>query len=127
MAQNPLNLAVRFALEMIALASYSYYGWTLIDGALRILPTVAFPLIGAALWGVFAVPGDKSRSGNTVVPTPGPARLLLEVGFFAAATLAMWASISVTLALTFAAVVILHYALSYDRVMWLLNKDRLDN
>jgi hypothetical protein len=78
--------------------------------------------VAAALWGTFAVRDDPSRSGWAPVPTPGVLRLLLELGSFAAAAIALVASQRVTLGLVLAAVTLVHYAASYDRILWLLKR-----
>ncbi len=66
------------------------------------------------------MPGDPSRSGRAPVPVPGPLRLALELAIFGAATWALFAARAPSWAYAFAAVVIVHYVLSYDRVAWLL-------
>ena len=75
----------------------------------------------AVLWGVFAVPNDPSRSGNTIVDTPGVVRLILEFAFFAFATWAFYNLDYKTTAKVFGAIVVVHYLISYDRINWLLN------
>ncbi|MET7519539.1 DUF2568 domain-containing protein [Streptomyces sp. NPDC005480] len=72
------------------------------------------------LWGVFATPGDKSRSGETVVATPGALRFLLELAVFFGGAVALYAAGSHVLAITLAGVLIVYHALSWDRVVWLL-------
>ena len=121
MAYHPLNLALRFVLELAALAAFASFGWQLADGvAFQWLGAITLPVVAAALWGVFAVPGDPSRSGGAPVPVPGWFRLTLEVGFFSAAALAIHAANTPTLAVAFAAVTALHYAASGRRIRWLL-------
>ncbi|MCO5242510.1 MAG: DUF2568 domain-containing protein [Anaerolineae bacterium] len=66
------------------------------------------------------MPGDASASGRAPVAVPGWLRLLLELALFAAAVWALNASGASTAALIFGLAVIIHYALSYDRVLWLL-------
>ncbi|MGF1469042.1 MAG: DUF2568 domain-containing protein [Sandaracinaceae bacterium] len=83
---------------------------------------VALPLGAAILWVVFAVPGDPSRSGETVVTTPGWVRLLLELSLFGAAVVALVDLDARRSALALGAVVVLHYGMSYDRVLWLLRR-----
>ena len=43
MGQNPLNLALRFILEILALVAIGYWGWTTNTGALRYLLTFGAP------------------------------------------------------------------------------------
>jgi hypothetical protein len=122
MAKHPLNLALRFLLEMAAIITMGIWGYHLSDGALGIIFAILLPLGFAILWGVFAVPNDPSRSGKTVISTPGIIRLFLELGLFAAAT---WMMSDLGYSLIwwiFGSVVLIHYAISYERVSWLLKQ-----
>mgnify|MGYP000898998314 CR=1 FL=1 len=78
-------------------------------------PADILPLI--ALWGVFRVPNDP---GSAPVAVPGLLRLALEVAYFGFAVWALHNANLPALAWTLAAVLMAHYALSYDRVLWLL-------
>jgi hypothetical protein len=120
MSTHPLNLALRFILELSALFALGYRGWTRHEGILRVVLAFAVPLAAAVLWGVFSTPGDRSRSGNAVVPTPGALRLVMELLFFAAAAWSLYVADLRTLAFVFAGAVVLHYGLSYDRIAWLV-------
>ncbi len=124
MSQNPINLAVRFILELAALAALAYWGWTQHTGILRYLLAVGLPLLGAVLWGVFAVPGDRSRSGDAPVPVPGILRLLLELLLFGSAAWCLYDAGLVLLANIFGIVVLVHYIISYDRIIWLLRSGK---
>jgi hypothetical protein len=57
MSQNPLNLAVRFLLEIAALFAIGYCGWSWGRGAFRSGLANGGPLSAAVIWGVFAVVG----------------------------------------------------------------------
>lgn len=120
MSQNPLNLAFRFLLELAALAALGYWGWTQWSGILRLLFTPGLPLLAAFLWGMFRVPGDASASGKAPLPVPGWLRLLLELALFTAATFALLGAGNAGAARWLALAAILHYAISYDRILWLL-------
>ena len=88
----------------------------------RYVLLIGLPLGLAVLWGVFAVPDDPSRSGRAPVPIAGSLRLLLELSVFATASCALYVSEARVAAWALAAVVLVHYALSYDRVKWLLSR-----
>ena len=120
MGSHPINLAVRFSLEMVALFAMGYWGWTQHEGIVRWLWAIGLPLIVAVAWGTFAVPDDPSRSGNAPIPVPGLVRLLLEMAFFAVAVIAFIASQRVNAGVTLAVITIIHYVISYDRILWLL-------
>lgn len=116
MGQNPINLAVRFLLEMFALLSFGVWGWNQGESLLRVVWAILVPLVAAALWGTFRVPNDPGRAP---VPIPGLLRLGLEGAFFALATWAQTTAFSPTVAGVFGLVVLVHYGLSYDRLAWL--------
>jgi hypothetical protein len=117
MADNPLNLALRFVLEVAGLFALGYWGWANHDGVLGLVWSVGLVVGAASVWAVFRVPGD---GGPPVVVTPGWARLLIEAVYFSAATVALLASGQRTAGIVFAAVVVAHYAISYDRLKRLL-------
>ena len=122
MSTHPLNLALRLLLEFTAIVVAGIWGYHLSDSWSRFLLALLIPLLFAALWGIFAVPGDPSRSGRTVVPTPGNIRLILELLLFSAVTGMMSGLTKPWLAWMFGAVVLIHYTTSYDRISWLLNR-----
>jgi hypothetical protein len=117
---HPINLALRFGLELAALAAMGLWGWHVTAGVFRVVLAVAIPVVAAVLWGVLAVPGDPSRSGSTFFATPGAIRLVFELAFFAFAVWALIATDHARLAAAMAAIVVVHYAISYDRIGWLL-------
>ena len=120
MGTNPINLVFRFFLEMAGLLTYGYWGWHATSGPLRFLLALGLPLVAAVIWGTFNVPDDRSRSGKAPIPVPGILRLLLEIGFFSLAVFLLIDSGNETLGWIFAGAVLIHYALSYDRIFWLL-------
>jgi hypothetical protein len=122
MSKHPLNSAVRLLLELTAIVSFGIWGYHQSDSGLRILLAIMLPLGFAFLWGVFAVKGDPSRSGKTVVQTPGILRLLLELGLFGAAAWMMLDLDYSLIALIFGLTVVIHYIFSFDRIAWLLKQ-----
>ncbi len=122
MSKNPFNLAFRFVLELASIASLGMWGYSLSNGALAILGAIFFPLVFMLLWGIFAVRGDPSRSGKTVVNTPGRARLILELVLFGISAWALGAAGYTVVAIIFGVAVIVHYLLSLDRVLWLVKE-----
>ena len=124
MSSNPLNLFIRFALELGALFALGFWGWNSVDGWPRFLIGFGAPILAAVLWGTFAVPDDPSRSGKAPVPIPGLLRLILELTILGGACWALFSSGFKSLSLIAGFVLILHYAFSYDRVLWLLGIDQ---
>jgi hypothetical protein len=119
---HPINLAVRFLLELSALAALAYWGWTQHAGPLRFILAIGLPLIAAVLWGTFNVRQDPSRSGRAPVPVPGLVRLALELAFFGVAAWALYAAGKAQLSLIFGLIVVVHYLVSYDRLRWLIGQ-----
>ena len=117
---DPINSGLRFSLEIVALVARGSWGAGAIDGPGRYVLAAAAPLAAAAAWGIFAVPGDPSRGQDGLVAISGPARLVLELGFFSAASLAIYDADRPGLAIGYAGVVVLHSLWSADRVRWLL-------
>ncbi len=119
MGSHPINLVLRFLLELTALASFGFWGWQKGDGWLRFVLAVAIPLFFAVLWGTFRVPNDPGAAPVTVA---GVLRLGLELVYFALATYALADIHLTTLSWIFGVLVALHYLVSYDRILWLLKQ-----
>ncbi len=143
MSNHPLNLTLRFLLELVALGAIAYWGWTQNDGVWRWVAALGLPLIAAALWVTFRVPGDMERmvqsfqeSTGTLgeafrtpaeprdvrVAVPGVVRLAIEALFFGGAVWLLALAGQPRPALIFGIIVVLHYAASYDRIRWLLRR-----
>lgn len=120
MGSHPINLTVRFLLELIALISFGIWGWQQVDGWQRFLLAIAIPIILAAVWGTFAVPDDPSRSGSAPIVVPGIVRLFIELVFFAFAFWCLKEVNMIKASMIFGIVVFIHYVISYDRIKWLL-------
>jgi hypothetical protein len=119
MANNPINLAFRFLLELVGLFAFGYWGWTQHGGVARWGWTLGLPLAAAAAWGIFRVPGDPKEA---VVAVPGFVRLLLEAVYFGLAIWAFYAAGQGTWGLVFGISVLIHYLVSYDRILWLIKQ-----
>jgi hypothetical protein len=122
MSSHPINLGLRFVLELLALLALGYWGSQQGSGFISVLLALGLPIIAAAVWGTFAVPDDPSRSGKAPVVVSGVGRLLLEVTLFVLATVALFDLGFDLSAVVFAIVVVVHYAVSYDRIQWLLKQ-----
>ena len=122
MSIHLLNSAVRLLLEITAIVTFGIWGYHQSETGLRILLAILLPLGFAVLWGVFAVRDDPSRSGKTVIQTPGIIRLLLELGLFGAAAWMLLDLNHSLIALIFGLTVVIHYFVSFDRIAWLLKQ-----
>lgn len=119
MSKNPINLTLRFLLELAALYAMGYWAWTQNEGLWRVLLVVAVPIFAATIWGVFRVPGDPK---DAPVAVPGWVRLCLEAAFFGSAIVLLIVADRSAMALVFAVLVIGHYITSYDRIQWMLTQ-----
>jgi hypothetical protein len=119
---NTINLAVRFILEMSGLITLGVWGWDKGDGVFKFVFALCIPVIAAIIWGIFAVVGDPSRSGNAPIIVPGVIRLILELTFFTLVVSTLFVMRHSTLAWLFAVIVVIHYLVSYERVTWLLRQ-----
>lgn len=122
MGTNPINLGLRFLLELVALYAFGRWGWNQSTGWMRFVLVIGLPLLAMVLWGTFAVIDDPSRSGKAPVPVAGSIRLILELAFFAAATWCFYTSGIPKWGMIFGVVVFVHYLISYDRIAWLLKQ-----
>lgn len=119
MGQHPLNLVLRFFLELIALYCMGYWGWTQFDGVLRYLLAFGLPFLAALVWGIFRVPGD---GGAPRVRVSGVVRLSIEILFFGVATWGLFDAGATTAGWIFGGLTLFHYLISYDRIGWLLKQ-----
>ena len=116
------NLALRFALEIVALIALAVAAWKLSSGALRWILVLAVPLAAAVIWGVFNVSGDPSRSGSAPIEVGGSTRLAIELAILGAGATAIWIAGQPALAIGYAALVVVQYSTSLPRIHWLLDR-----
>jgi hypothetical protein len=93
------NLGLRFLLELCTLAALAYAGFLLF-----IPLAVIFPLAAAILWGQFIAPRARKRLED-------PARLALELVYFAAGVIALVATGVIIPAIVLAVADVGHIAL----------------
>jgi hypothetical protein len=122
MGSHPINLVIRFLLELSALLAMGGWGWRQGEGGWRFVLAMAIPLMAAVLWGVFAVPHDPSRSGAAPIAVPGLLRLVLELTVFGFAIWALSDMDAARLSWALGLAVIIHYLASYDRLLWLIKQ-----
>ena len=120
MNTNPINLAVRFLLEIAMLIILGYWGWHVTTGWLQYVAAGGLPLIAAILWGVFRIQNDPKPAP---VQIPGMLRLLLEWCLFGFAIWALYNLEYIHLSLIMAIIVKLHYIVSYDRTWAMLKNE----
>ncbi len=122
MGSHPINLALRFLLELSALLAMGIWGWHQSEGWLRFVLALIIPLIAAVGWGTFAVPNDPSRSGAAPIAVPGILRLAIEIAVFIFAAWALYDVGFTRLSWLLGVIVAIHYLASYDRILWLIRQ-----
>jgi hypothetical protein len=122
MLQNPLNLAIRFILELAALYAFGLWGWTQHSGILRYLLAIGLPVLAAVMWGTFRVPADSSANGKAPVPVAGWLRFLLELVFFTSAAWCFFNADAMRAGYIFSGIALIHHLISYDRILWLFKQ-----
>ena len=119
MGRHPVNLALRFFLEIAAFVAIGYWAWTTHAGALRVVLVIVLPLLAAFVWGAFRVP---NYGGAPLVRVPGIVRLLIELGIFGFAIWGLFDAGAITTVQIFGGITLLHYITSYDLVLWLIKQ-----
>lgn len=117
-----MNLLLRFYLELAALAGIGLAAFQAGEGMIGYAYSIAAVLLAAATWGVFNVPDDPSRSGKAPVRVSGPVRLAIELTILLGGSLSFHLAGHTWIALAHAALIALHYALSAERLRWLLKQ-----
>jgi hypothetical protein len=98
------NLAVKFLLELAALAALAYWGARTGHGVWAVILAIAAPLAAVIVWALFCAPRARRR-------LPLPTRAPLELAVFGLAAGGLAAAGSVLLAIIFGIVVLLNAAL----------------
>jgi uncharacterized protein DUF2568 len=98
------NLALKFLLELGAIAAFAYWGANAADGVLSVLLAILAPAVVILAWGVFAAPKSERR-------LPAVARVPFELFVFTAAVVALLAAGSAVGAALFGALVVVNAAL----------------
>jgi hypothetical protein len=99
------NLALRFLLELAALAAFGYWGFAVPDRLLlKVVVGLGAPVVAAVLWALFASP-------KATFPLPFAGQLAFEAAWFGAAAVALALAGRVTLAVALAALVLLNRVL----------------
>jgi hypothetical protein len=95
------NLAVKFALELVAIGAFAYWGATVTSGPVAVLLAVVTPTVAIALWGRFAAPRSDRRLPLTLrIPFELAVFALAAVVLFGASSLVAIAFVGIVLANT---------------------------
>ena len=101
------NLALRFLLELCALAALGYWGFQAGQSlVVKIALAIISPLLAAVIWGMFVAP-------KASVPVSTPVWLLLQLAIFGLAAAGLAASGQRGLAVAFVLAVLVNSLLLY--------------
>ena len=103
----PVALALRFVLELCALAALGYWGWQ--TGQTQVMKAglgIGAPLMAAVLWGLFVAP--KAR-----IAAPATVRFAVELAVFTLAALGLYLAGRPQLALALAIAYVIHRVLLF--------------
>jgi hypothetical protein len=70
MSSNPINLAVRFLLEIFSLVVIGIWGWKQNDNWERYVLAICLPILAALIWGTFAVANEMTPAVRAMLPYP---------------------------------------------------------
>lgn len=113
---SPWNLALRFVLEIACVAGI---GAGVGSSTSTILGIVA-AVVAIVAWGTFATPDDPSRSGRAPVPTPGIARLALELAIFGGGVAGWFAAGQPLVGSAIVVLLVAHHLDARSRLAWLV-------
>lgn len=119
MGFNPVNLTFRFLLEIIGLVGVFRLGLEVGTGLWRWVLAFGFTFAAMALWATFRVPGDRSAKGDAPYPVSGPVRLLIEILVLGGGVFGWFVAGPSWMAWSYLVALVVHYAISYDRIAWL--------
>lgn len=119
---HPVQLGIRFLLELAALAALALWGRSQASGTIGLICMIAGPAMVVGLWSTFTVSGDPSRGDKGSVSVSGWLRLSLELTVFLLSILALYDLGRPDFAAALGAVTLVHYLLSHQRVRWLLGR-----
>lgn len=117
-ANHPMNLLYRFILELSLLASFFYWGFSQNEGWYQFLYALGLPFLSTIIWATFKAKEPFEKSPLVIVP--GYLRLIIELGLFGLGVYLLYLSENIFLSEIFAGFIILHYVISYQRIIWLL-------
>lgn len=99
---KPINLLVRFLIELCALAALGYWGFHNGNGTvLKIVFGIGAPLLAAIIWGAFVAP-------RASIQVPGWLHLLLEIVVIGSGAIALYFSKQPTLCYLYAGIYVIN-------------------
>ncbi len=122
-APAAIELLVPIVLGLVLSVGLGWGVWRLAPGSAMGMVggfVVALATLGA--WLLIATPGDPVGSRFVVWLVPGPVRILGEITFFCVAAAVIWKAGSRAAAESLLTVAALHYALTWERIRWLLRR-----
>lgn len=114
------NLALRFGLELAALAGLGLAAWKFAPGPARWAAMALVPIAAAVIWGVFNVLDDPSRSGGAPIEVNGWIRLAIELVILGGGAAAYFLAGRWEIGIALAVLIVAHNVASFNRLEWLV-------
>lgn len=116
-----VGLVFAFLLELAMFAALGVWGWHLGDGgAVGALLAALFVIVAVLVWALCRAPGDLPH-GRSRLPVPGSVRIAIEWAILALAVYGIWTAWSRAAGETLLTAGVIHYALTWERLRWLLS------
>ncbi len=100
------NLALRFLLELAALAGLADWGLQIGSGPVRIVPAIAAVAAAAVVWGLWCAPRSQRR-------LPQPGRTVVEAAVFGLGAVGFAAAGHTSAAVVFAVLAVANWVLLF--------------
>jgi len=117
MFRHPLNLLIRFLMEIAALIIVGMWGWHYTTHWTRYILAAALPVLAAAIWGIFRIPNDPKPAP---VEVPGIVRLGYELFLFGFAAWALCDMGCNAAGCIMGITTLISYTAGYDRTLKML-------
>lgn len=124
MTSNPYNLVLRLLIEFYGYIVFGFAGFFLTSGMIRWPLAILLPISAGFFWGTFYVEKDPAGIGKAIVRVTGIQRLIIEFLFYALTVTLSFIFVSKLVSFIYLYLIIIHNAFSYDRITWLLKKDK---
>lgn len=124
MTSNPYNLVLRLLIEFYGYIVFGFTGFFLTSGMIRWPLAILLPISAGFFWGTFYVDKDPAGIGKAIVRVSGIQRLIIEFLFYAFTVTLSFIFVSKLASFIYLYLIIIHNAFSYDRISWLLKKNK---
>lgn len=127
MTSNPYNLVLRLLIEFYGYIVFGFTGFFLTSGMIRWPLAIILPIAAGFFWGTFYVDKDPAGIGKAIVRVTGIQRLIIEILFYVFTVGLSFIFVNKLVSFIYLYLIIIHNAFSFDRINWLIKKDKKSN